>query len=108
MSHTPRSRAEAVARLHRQHSARVAERRSDARFSRLRGDARARTVAIGGELVVMKKGSNGADPMFRPDEARALAPTAESVFPAWPTRPAGPASRSIRKHERPERRPIFS
>ncbi|TMJ03557.1 MAG: NAD(+) diphosphatase [Alphaproteobacteria bacterium] len=35
---------------------------------------------MGGELVVLKKSRNGADPLFRPEEARALAPTAESVF----------------------------
>jgi NAD+ diphosphatase len=61
--------------------ARVAERRSDAAFlAACEADARAGTFAIGGELVVMKKGANGADPLFRPDEARNLAPTAECVF----------------------------
>src|SRR6476659_7053724 len=61
--------------------ARVAERRSDAAFlAACEADERAATFAIGGELVVLKKGRNGADPLFRPDEARALAPTAESVF----------------------------
>src|SRR6185503_18935251 len=54
---------------------RVAERRTDASFlAACEADARAGTFAIGGELVVMKKGRNGADPLFRPDEARALAP----------------------------------
>ena len=61
--------------------ARVAERRSDAAFlAACEADKRAATFAIGGELVVMKKGRNGADPLFRPDEARDLAPSAESVF----------------------------
>src|SRR5437763_1423091 len=61
--------------------ARVAERRTDMAFlAACEADQRAGTFAIGGELVVLKKGRNGADPLFRPDEARALAPTAESVF----------------------------
>ena len=61
--------------------ARVAERRSDTAFlAACEADRRAGTFAIGGELVVLRKGRNGADPLFRPDEARALAPTAESVF----------------------------
>jgi NAD+ diphosphatase len=61
--------------------ARVAERRNDAAFlAACEADKRAGTFAIGGELVVLKKGRNGADPLFRPEEARALAPTAESVF----------------------------
>ena len=61
--------------------ARVAERRTDAAFlAACEADQRAGTFAIGGELVVLKKRRDGADPLFRPDEARALAPTAESVF----------------------------
>jgi NAD+ diphosphatase len=60
---------------------RVAERRTDEPFlSACEADPRAGTYAIGGELVVMKKARTGADPLFAPDEARALAPTAESVF----------------------------
>ena len=60
---------------------RVAERRTDAAFlAACEADARAGTYAVGGELIVMKKGRAGADPLFRPDEARALAPTAENVF----------------------------
>lgn len=60
---------------------RVAERRTDAAFlGTCEADPRAGTYAVGGELVVMKKGRGGADPLFRPDEARALAPTAENVF----------------------------
>src|SRR5215212_8523211 len=61
--------------------ARVAERRTDAAFlADCEANKSAGTFAIGGELVVLKKGRDGADPLFRPDEARALAPTAESVF----------------------------
>jgi NAD+ diphosphatase len=61
--------------------ARVAERRSDAAFlAACESNARAGMFAIGGELVVLKKNGSGFDPLFRPDEARALAPTAENVF----------------------------
>src|SRR5436305_14326249 len=61
--------------------ARVAERRSDEVFlTACEADPRAGTFAIGGELVVMKKDRNGADPLFRPNEARALAPVAVKVF----------------------------
>jgi len=50
------------------------------RFSRLRGRcARPEPSRIGGELVVVKKGSNGADPMFRPTR-RARSRRPESVF----------------------------
>jgi NAD+ diphosphatase len=61
--------------------ARVAERRSDAAFlSACEADARTAMFAIGGELVVLKKNGRGFDPLFRPDEVRALAPSAETVF----------------------------
>src|ERR1041385_6998431 len=61
--------------------ARVAERRSESAFlAACEADMRAGTYAVGGELVVMKNGTKGADPLFRPDEARALAPVAEQVF----------------------------
>jgi NAD+ diphosphatase len=61
--------------------ARVAERRSDVAFlAQCEADAGAAAFAIGGELVVLKKTANGFDPLFRPDEARDLAPTAENVF----------------------------
>jgi len=60
---------------------RVAERRNDATFlAACAADARAGMFAIGGELVVMRKTANGPDPLFRADEARALAPTNETVF----------------------------
>jgi NAD+ diphosphatase len=85
--------------------ARVAERRTDMAFlAACEADQRAGTFAIGGELVVLKKGRNGADPLFRPDEARALAPTAESVFLGLCRRCRGAsASRSIPKPPRRSR-----
>src|ERR1043166_4306759 len=61
--------------------ARVAERRSDEAFlAACAADAKAGTFAIGGELVVRRRTSNGPDPLFRAEEARALAPVAETVF----------------------------
>ena len=60
---------------------RVAERRDDQPFlAACAADGRANTFAIGGELVVMRKGANGPDPLFRPADVQALAPTAETVF----------------------------
>ena len=60
---------------------RVAERREDQPFlAACAADGRANTFAMGGELVVMRKGANGPDPLFRPAEVQALAPTAETVF----------------------------
>jgi NAD+ diphosphatase len=61
--------------------ARVAERRSDEAFlAACAADAKAGTFAIGGELVVMRRTANGPDPLFRAEEACALAPVAETVF----------------------------
>jgi NAD+ diphosphatase len=61
--------------------ARVAERRSDESYlAACAADARCGTFAIGGELVVMRKTANGPDPLFGMNEARALAPVAETVF----------------------------
>ena len=61
--------------------ARVAERRGDDAFlAACAADAKAGVFAIGGELVVMRRTSNGPDPLFRADEARALAPAGETVF----------------------------
>src|SRR5689334_9323383 len=61
--------------------ARVAERRGDAAFlTSCEAHPRATMLAVGGELIVLKKTANGFDSLFRPDEARALAPSAESVF----------------------------
>jgi NAD+ diphosphatase len=60
---------------------RVAERRADAAvIAALERDPRARAYAIGGELVALKKTDAGLDPQFTPAEARALGPTAETVF----------------------------
>jgi hypothetical protein len=61
--------------------ARVAERRSDEAFlAACAADAKAGTFAIGGELIVMRRTANGPDPLFRAEEACALAPVAETVF----------------------------
>jgi len=63
------------------HLARVAERRGDAAFLAAREqDPKAAAVAVGGELIVLKRSANGFDALFSPREVRALAPTAESVF----------------------------
>src|ERR1051325_2624027 len=63
------------------HLARVAERRGDAAFlAGHEADPKARAVAIGGELIVLKRSANGFDALFSPAEVRALAPSAESVF----------------------------
>ena len=60
---------------------RAADRRSDAAFiAALAQDTGARAYAIGGELVVLKKSATGLDPLFTPQEARALAATTETVF----------------------------
>ena len=62
--------------------ARVAERRTDATFlAACEADARSAVFAIGGELVVLKKNGSGFDPLFRPDEARALAPIRRNGIP---------------------------
>jgi NAD+ diphosphatase len=61
--------------------ARVAERRTDDAFlAACAADAKAGTFAIGGELIVMRRTANGPDPLFRAEEACALAPVAETVF----------------------------
>jgi NAD+ diphosphatase len=60
---------------------RAAERRVDPAFlAAAEQDAQARAYAIGGELVVLKKTADGLDPAFTIAEARALAPTAETIF----------------------------
>src|SRR5689334_3171696 len=61
---------------------RVAERRLDTAWLDARmGDAGTRGYVIGTELIVLKKRDDGVhDPAFTPDEARALAPIAETVF----------------------------
>ena len=60
---------------------RAAERRfDDAWLAGCMTDSRTLAYVIGGELIVLKKRGNGFDPTFAPDEARALAPVAETVF----------------------------
>jgi NAD+ diphosphatase len=60
---------------------RAAERRGDPAFlAALEADRAARAYAIGGELVILRKRTDGLDPLFTPGEARALAASAESVF----------------------------
>src|SRR5438128_2549093 len=60
---------------------RAAERRADAAaLAALESDARTRSYAIGGELVVLNKTAAGLDPLFTLAHARALGPTAELVF----------------------------
>jgi NAD+ diphosphatase len=60
---------------------RVAERRADHTWLAAQAaDARTKTYVVGGELIVLKKGGDIHDPLFTPDEARALAPIAETVF----------------------------
>ena len=60
---------------------RAAERRTDDAFvAALVADEGARAYAIGGELIVLKKGANGLDPLFTPAEVQALAATTETIF----------------------------
>src|SRR3954467_6336256 len=60
---------------------RAAERRNEESFlKRCMADTRCGVFAVGGELVVMRKTANGADPLFAPDEPRALAAANETVF----------------------------
>jgi len=58
---------------------RAAERRGDAAFLAA-VEPKSRAYAIGIELVVLHKSGDKFDPLFTLDEARALAPTAETVF----------------------------
>ncbi|MBI3702688.1 MAG: NAD(+) diphosphatase [Rhizobiales bacterium] len=60
---------------------RAAERRTDeAALARLAAERQAGAYAIGGDLIVIKKGSPLNDPLFTLDEARALGATGETVF----------------------------
>jgi NAD+ diphosphatase len=60
---------------------RAAERRLDpAWLEASLKDPRTLTYVIGVEMIVMKKGNASHDPAFTPDEARALAPSTETVF----------------------------
>src|SRR4051812_30533973 len=60
---------------------RAAERRNDESFLKASmADKRCGVFAVGGELVVMRRTASGADPLFAPDEAYALASVYETVF----------------------------
>jgi NAD+ diphosphatase len=60
---------------------RVAERRLDKDWLAGRiADDSTRAFVIGGELIVLKAGNSVNDPLFTPEQARALAPLAEMVF----------------------------
>src|SRR3989442_8384676 len=60
---------------------RAAERRADAdALAALESDPRARRFVVAGELVVLKKATAVADPLFTLEEARALGRTAELIF----------------------------
>ncbi len=60
---------------------RASERREDTAFlAAQETDAAAGAYAIAGEWVVLRKRGDALDPLFPPAEARALAPTFESVF----------------------------
>jgi NAD+ diphosphatase len=60
---------------------RAAERRSDeAGIASLMAQPKAGFYAIGGDLIVMKKGASLNEPLFTMDEARALGPAGEMVF----------------------------
>ena len=60
---------------------RAAERRTDAAaLAALENDPRAGVYVIGGEMVVLKRRSVVHEPLFTPDEARALSHTGEIVF----------------------------
>jgi len=60
---------------------RAAERRNnDAGIAALRAQPNAGFYAIGGDLIVMKKGAALNDPLFTMDEARALGPAGETIF----------------------------
>jgi NAD+ diphosphatase len=60
---------------------RVAERRADPAWLTAQAkDVRSAAYVVGGELVVLKNGGELHDPLFTPDEARALAPNNETVF----------------------------
>jgi NAD+ diphosphatase len=60
---------------------RAAERRNDeAWLQSAATDSRTAVYVIGGELVVLKKHGSGLDPTFTMEEARTLAPNADTVF----------------------------
>jgi NAD+ diphosphatase len=55
-------------------------RGDDAALAKLARHARSGLYLIGGELVVMKKSGEACDPLFSPDEARALGEARHNVF----------------------------
>src|SRR5581483_4723604 len=60
---------------------RAAERRTEpAALGALASDPRAGVYVIGGEMVVLKKGSPTSAPLFAPAEAHALSPAGELIF----------------------------
>ena len=60
---------------------RAADRRTDPAWLAAQwADPRSRSYVIGNELIVLKHGGEVHDPAFTPEEARALAPGAETVF----------------------------
>jgi len=60
---------------------RAAERRLDKDWLAARmSDGATRGYLVGGELIVLKAGNGVNDPAFTPEQARALAPLAETVF----------------------------
>jgi NAD+ diphosphatase len=60
---------------------RVAEKRTDAAFlADLESRLDAGAYAIGGEMVVLRKGERGLDPLFAPAEVHSFAPPRETVF----------------------------
>jgi NAD+ diphosphatase len=60
---------------------RAAERRRDAAaLDAMLSGAKAGAYVIGGEMILAKKGAPLSDPLFTLAEARALAPTTETVF----------------------------
>ena len=60
---------------------RAAERRTDnAALARLAADRQAGAYVIGGDMIVIKKGSPLNDPLFTMSEGSALGPAGETVF----------------------------
>ena len=60
---------------------RAAERRPDAAaLAALLHDSSAATYVVGGDLIIMKKGSPVNEPLFTPAEAHALSPATETIF----------------------------
>jgi NAD+ diphosphatase len=61
--------------------ARVAEHRTDdAYITAAQADPTAGAYLVAGELVILRKRDGGLDPLFAPADARALAPSNETIF----------------------------